>query len=126
MPDFPELPRVADQPLSLVLLAHNSAAHLPSLVADWTDVLRARGQKADYEILIVDDGSTDATADRAAELAAAGPAVKLLRHDTHRGEGAALRTGLTAATRPLVAYAVCDPQYRPADLAKLLAEIDKV
>lgn len=44
----------------------------------------------------------------------------VLRHDAPRGEGAALRTGLAAARHPLIFYTMCDPAYRPDDLAKLL------
>src|SRR5262249_26819616 len=51
--------------------------------------------------------------------------LKVLRHPSRQGEGAALRTGLAAARYPLVFYTLCDPRYPPADLRKLLAEIDK-
>ena len=60
MPDVPELPPIALQPLSVVLLARNDAAHLEQVVAAWVTFLN--GLNRDYEILLVDDGSTDHTA----------------------------------------------------------------
>jgi glycosyltransferase involved in cell wall biosynthesis len=120
MPELPSLQPVATQPLSLVLLARNAEAHVVSVVEGWRQTLSARNIA--FEIVVVDDGSSDQTA----ELAGQVPEVKLLRHDKPRGIGAALRTGLEATTHPLLACAVCDPAYRPEDLAPFLASIDKV
>jgi hypothetical protein len=50
----------------------------------------------------------------------------VLRHAEHRGQGAALRTALAAAAKPLLFYTTADRQYQPSDLPRLLAEIDKV
>ena len=93
-----------------------------AVVRAWDVFLSKRG--VGYEILLVDDGSRDRTAAVTEELAASVPALKVLRHETRRGAGAALRTGLAATQLPLVAYALCDPAYDPAGLAKLLGEID--
>src|SRR5262249_46653834 len=49
-----------------------------------------------------------------------------LRHGERRGDGAALRTALGTARYPLLFYTACDPRYRPADLRRLLKEIDRV
>jgi len=122
MPEPPKLPSIAKQPLSLVLLAQDAEAHLPAVVRAWDAFLGKRG--AGYEIVLVDDGSTDRTAALAEEMAVSVPALKVLRHESRRGAGAALRTGLSAAQLPLVAYALCDPAFEPAGLTKLLAEID--
>ena len=120
MPEFPPLPPIATQPLSVVLLAHNAAAHLEAVVTDWCTYLN--GLDRDYELLLVDDGSTDKTAALAAGLAERSPRLRLLRHDKHQGEGAALRTGLAQARHPLLFYTLCDPRYRPAHLNRLLVE----
>jgi glycosyltransferase involved in cell wall biosynthesis len=124
MPDLPHLPPVADQPLSALLLARDDAAHVESLVAAWAAALD--GLHRDYDLILVDDGSADGTADRADALREKHPRLQVLRHDKPRGVGAALRTGLAAATRPLVFYTLCDPRYRPEDLPRLLKEIDAV
>ena len=124
MPDVPKLPPIADQPLSVVLLAHNDGPHLEQVVADWVSFLN--GLNRDYEILLVDDGSTDHTARLLAVLTDRHGRVRVLRHAEHRGHGAALRTALGTARHPLLFYSVCDPRYRPGDLKRMLKEIDRV
>jgi glycosyltransferase involved in cell wall biosynthesis len=124
MPDFVELPPIANEALSVVLLADNDAAHLEKVVADWVTYLN--GLDRVYEILMVDDGSTDDTPNLTTALTARFQRVTLLRHPARQGEGAALRMGLTAAHYPLVCYVRCDPRYQPADLRKMLTQIDKV
>src|SRR5262245_61081602 len=123
MPELPPLPPIASEPVSVLLLADNAEAHLEEVVGAWVGFLNGSGRE--YEILLVDDGSTDRTAERAEPLAARNPRVRLLRHEGRQGEGAAVRTGVAAARHPLLAYAPCDRQYRPEDLKRLLAEIDK-
>jgi glycosyltransferase involved in cell wall biosynthesis len=124
MPEAPELPPIAAQPLSLILLGHNAEAHVTPLVLAWRETLLSR--QLPFEILLVDDGSNDGTAARAQELAATVPELQLLRHEQPRGIGAALGTGLAASMHPLLAVAPCHPAYTPQDLARFLAEIDKV
>jgi glycosyltransferase involved in cell wall biosynthesis len=118
MPALPTLPPIANQPLSVVLLARDAAAHVEAQLTAWGDFLRGRGPG--HELLLVDDGSSDGTADKAEALASRLPLLRVLRHDRPRGEGAALKTGLEAAGKPLVFYTLCRPEYRPADLARLL------
>jgi glycosyltransferase involved in cell wall biosynthesis len=124
MPEPTPLPPVATQPLSVVLLAHNDAAHLEKVVSDWLAYLD--GLQREYEVILVDDGSTDGTGGRAAGLAERRGRLHVIRHPTHQGEGAALRSGLARARYPLVFYTLCDPRYRPNDLEKLLKHIDQV
>ncbi len=124
MPEIPVLPPIASEPVSAVLLADNDGAHLEAVVADW--VLFFNGLGRDYEIILVDDGSTDRTVQLMTPLKDRHGRVKVLRHETRLGEGAALKSGLAVARFPLLFYTVCDPCYRPADFKLLLAEIDKV
>jgi glycosyltransferase involved in cell wall biosynthesis len=124
MPDLTPLPPIADQPLSAVLLAHNEEPHLEAVVTEWVALLD--GLSRDYELLLVDDGSTDRTPALAEALAARFPRLRVLRHEQRRGQGDALRAALAAATRPLLFYTTADRQYPVADLKRLLAEIDKV
>ncbi|HKI35257.1 MAG TPA: glycosyltransferase [Gemmataceae bacterium] len=124
MPELTPLPPIAGQPISVVLLAHDEEPHLEAVVTEWAALLE--GLKRDYEMLLVDDGSADRTGALAEALAARLPRLHVLRHPAHRGRGAALRTALAAATKPLLFYTTADRQYQPADLKRLLAEIDKV
>lgn len=108
----------------MVLLAHQAEPFLDTLLADWFATLDSL--QRDYEVLLVDDGSTDRTGELAESLKERYGRLLVFRHPTHQGEGAALRTGIVVARFPLLAYARLDPRYHPADLAKLLKEIDKV
>jgi glycosyltransferase involved in cell wall biosynthesis len=124
MPELPELPPIASQPISVLLLAHNDEAHLRAILDDWHSVLSGLGR--DHELILADEGSTDKTSTVAREWAASHPELKLVRSDQAVGLGAAIKRGLAAARFPLVALATADHQYRPADFPALLREIDKV
>jgi dolichol-phosphate mannosyltransferase len=104
--------------LSLVIPAYNEEAGIRQAVAEADEAL-ARVSSA-YEILVVDDGSSDGTAAAVAEEAQTRPAVRLLRHPTNRGYGAALRTGFEAARFERVAFTDADCQFHLDDLAALL------
>src|SRR5262245_39071464 len=95
-------PPIASAPLSAVLPAYNAAADLEEVVRSWVAVLDERKQP--YEILLLDDGSSDATRVQAENLALQLPQLHVLHHATCRGLGAALRTGIAAAKHPLLFY----------------------
>src|SRR4051794_26433444 len=120
MPEIPSLPPIADQPLSVVLLARKAADHVAASLIAWLGFLDDFRPGA-YEVILVDDGSSDGTAEAAEAQADAFPARRVIRHDQPQGEGAALRAGLHAATKPLVFYTLCDPAYRPEILCQLFA-----
>lgn len=124
MPEYPTLPVIATESISIVLLARHAEAHFEEVVGQWVSFLN--GLDRAFEILVVDDGSSDRTAELAEQLAARNPSIRLLRQSTPQGEGAALRVGIAAAQHPLLVYAPCNRQYQPDDLRRLLAEIDKV
>ena len=76
-----------------------------------------------YPVYVVDDGSTDGTAERLGGL----DGVTVLRHETNRGKGAALRTGMTAAARAGADWAItvdADGQHAPREAPKLLAALE--
>jgi len=118
MPELPSLTPIASQPLSVVLLARNQAGHLEALLAAWVTFLN--GLDREYELIVVDDGSTDGSGELAEKLAANYRRVLVRRHEREQGEGAALRTALTVARHPLLFYTLGDPHYAPADLGKFL------
>lgn len=82
--------------LSVVIPAYNEQARLPGTLHQACDYLHSHlpGQA---EVLVVDDGSTDRTAELAAALPTADPPVRVLRHAPNRGKGYAVRSGLRAA-----------------------------
>ncbi|MGH9801985.1 MAG: glycosyltransferase family 2 protein, partial [Blastocatellia bacterium] len=74
----------------------------------------------DYEVIVVNDGSSDGTAAVLDELARQNSAVRVIHHQRNRGYGGALRTGFLAATKDLVFYTDGDGQYDADELAKLI------
>jgi len=83
--------------------------------------MRAVELPLDLEVLLVDDGSTDGTDRILAALEDS--TVRLLRHTTNRGKGAAVRTGLAAARGDIVLIQDADLEYDPADWPRLVAPI---
>jgi len=122
MADLLDRPPIAYAALSVVLPLSNVEAVLQDVVARWGALLKSL--ERDYEILLVDDGSSDGSAALADALAKEQPRIRVLKHTKPCGIGAALRTGITAARQPLLVYAPCDPRYHPEDLKRLLECID--
>jgi dolichol-phosphate mannosyltransferase len=102
--------------LSVVIPVKNEAENVSPLV----DEIRAALEGlVEYEILYVDDGSTDATAAEVSRLAPKMPRVRLLRHARNCGQSAAIRTGVRAAQAAWIATLDGDGQNDPADIPKL-------
>ncbi|MEP6593622.1 MAG: glycosyltransferase family 2 protein, partial [Acidobacteriota bacterium] len=105
--------------LSVFFPAYNDSGTIASLVI--SALQAARELTPDFEIIIVNDGSADATAEIADELARTYPQVRVVHHSRNRGYGGALRSGFEAATRDLVFYTDGDAQYDPKEMAVLWA-----
>ena len=103
--------------LSLVLPAFNEAAVIGRAVAEAEAALG--GLFVQFEVLVVDDGSSDGTTSVVQELLPFSLHTRLLRHPHNRGYGAALRTGFEAASFDLVAFTDADCQFDLTDLGKL-------
>ena len=103
--------------LSVFFPAYNDSGTIASLVI--TALKTARRLTDNFEVIIVNDGSADRTAEIADELARAYPEVRVVHHERNRGYGGALRSGFAAATRDLVFYTDGDAQYDPAELEAL-------
>jgi glycosyltransferase involved in cell wall biosynthesis len=84
-------------------------------------VRRVRAAPVDKEIVAVDDASTDGTWERLRSLA--GPDLRVFRHETNRGKGAALATGFAEARGRVVVVQDADLEYDPAEYPALLAPI---
>jgi glycosyltransferase involved in cell wall biosynthesis len=114
---------VSSQPgLSVFFPAYNDSGTIASLVI--TALKTAERLTPDFEVIVVNDGSADATADIADELARTYPQVRVVHHAKNRGYGGALRSGFAAATRELVFYTDGDAQYDPVELEALWASLD--
>jgi dolichol-phosphate mannosyltransferase len=113
--------------LSVVIPCYNEAANVPGLKADlWPVVeqLRHNGPWQSVEIIFVDDGSRDNTADLLASEFGSQPQVTLLRHPHNRGLGAALRTGFEACAGDVVVTADSDGTYPFSEIVPLLARLE--
>jgi glycosyltransferase involved in cell wall biosynthesis len=107
--------------LSVFFPAYNDGGTIASMVI--RGVHAASELTPDYEVVVVDDGSVDATAEIADELARTYSHVRVVHHAKNRGYGGALQTGFRSATKELVFYTDGDAQYDPAELAALWASM---
>jgi len=109
--------------LSYFFPAHNEAANVRGLVEEALTALPTLAER--FEIIVVNDGSTDETAAIADELAAAHPEVRAVHHPTNLGYGAALRSGFAAARLANLAFTDGDRQFRVADLRRLVDRLNE-
>ncbi len=108
--------------LSVVVPVYNEQDNVAPLVGEIVAALRGR---VDFEIVIVDDDSRDATLERLRALRATTPELRVLHHKRNSGQSAAIRNGVKAARAPWVATLDGDGQNDPADIPRLLAERDR-
>ena len=104
--------------LSIALPCYNEEENIEQTVADacaWFDAADVDG-----EVVAVDDGSTDRTRERLADLATQHSRLRLVVHERNLGYGAAVRSGLDAATKEWIAFMDSDGQFRASDFDKLI------
>jgi glycosyltransferase involved in cell wall biosynthesis len=105
--------------LSVFFPAYNDSGTIASLVIAARQA--AARVTADFEIIVVNDGSGDNTRDIADELARTYPEVRVVHHPRNRGYGGALRTGFQEARKDVIFYTDGDAQYDPTELETLWA-----
>src|SRR5919201_1370762 len=101
--------------LSLVIPAFNERSRLPRAL----ETIRGHVARTndDWEIIVVDDGSTDATREVVGAVASRWSAIRLIEHGRNRGKGAAVKTGIAASRAPVIGFT-------DADLAAPIEQID--
>jgi glycosyltransferase involved in cell wall biosynthesis len=102
--------------LSVIMPVHNEVDTVLEIIN------RVLDKAVVYELIIVDDGSTDGTIEVVEKLSS--EKIKILKHETNRGKGAAVRTGFDAASGDVVVIQDADLEYDPEDYAKLLKPIE--
>src|ERR1700694_5327523 len=107
--------------LTVFFPAYNDSGTIASMVI--RTVKAVSELTPDFEIIIVDDGSADGTAEIADELTRTYPQVRAVHHPKNRDYGAALQTGFRSATKELIFYTDGDGQYDPAELSTLWAKM---
>lgn len=106
--------------LSIFFPAHNEVDNLERTVKGAIAAIE-RLEIADLEVIVVDDGSVDGTAEIADGMAASDARIRVVHHTTNRGYGAALKSGFAEASRDWVFYTDSDGQFDVADIHLLLA-----
>jgi glycosyltransferase involved in cell wall biosynthesis len=107
--------------LSIVVPVKNEEDNILVLVEE---IERACAGLTPFEVIYVDDGSTDSTVERVLAARATRPWLRLIRHDASSGQSAAVRSGVQAARGPIVATLDGDGQNDPAFIPKLVAALD--
>ena len=98
--------------VTIIIPAYNEEEGITNVITQLKEV------SENYEILVVDDGSTDNTYKLAAETG-----VKVIRHPYNKGYGAALKTGIRNAQADVVLFMDADGQHKPSDIKKLIQYI---
>ncbi len=103
--------------LTVFFPAYNDSGTIASLVI--TALGTAAKLTPDYEVIVVDDGSTDSTPQILEELARIYSRVKIVTHPANRGYGGALRSGFASASKDVIFYTDGDAQYNPSEMEAL-------
>jgi glycosyltransferase involved in cell wall biosynthesis len=107
--------------LTISMPAYNEAENIRGMLEDAVRV--AQSLTDDYEVIVVDDGSADATAEEVRRFAADHPGVRLIQHPKNMGYGAAVFSGLTGASKEWVFFTDSDRQFILDEIARLLGKI---
>ena len=107
--------------LSIVLPCLDEAERLPGTLAAY--LAHFPPGRAEVELIVVDDGSTDGTTAVADQIAAADPRVRVVRTTRNHGKGYAVRTGVQTAQGELVVFTDADGSYGPEQLERVAKEV---
>lgn len=107
--------------VSVLVPAKDEAENLSLFVQLCDEAFRGRGER--YEVIVIDDGSTDQTAAVLETLKARYPFLRSVRHRSQRGIAEALRSGYLAAQSDVLVFYPADLQFKPEDIPRLVAPI---
>ena len=107
--------------VSVLVPAKDEAENLPLFMQLCDETFRARPEL--YEVIVIDDGSTDDSARVLDGLAATYPFLRVVRHRSQRGIADALRSGYLAARSDILVFFPADLQFKPEDIPRLVAPI---
>jgi glycosyltransferase involved in cell wall biosynthesis len=116
-------PTPAEPSLSIVLPCLDEAERLPGTLAAY--LAHFPPERAEVELIVVDDGSTDGTTAIADQIAAADPRVRVVRTTRNHGKGYAVRTGIQASLGEVVVFTDADGSYGPEQLERVMAALDR-
>lgn len=121
-----QLPAVAEPRFSVIVPCYNEQGGIAGTIAQLRDSLKAA---ASYELIVVNDGSTDATAESLRKVQEGDPHLRVIEHKRNRGYGAALKTGIRNSTSDLIVITDADgtyPNHRIPELVDAMDEADMV
>src|SRR2546425_1039599 len=124
-PTRPSSSMSAPLELSLVVPVYNERDNLPILVEEIGRALAGRGEEGRYEIVAVDDGSTDGSLDVLKALKREHPEIHIVAFAANAGQTAAFAAGFGAARGRVIVTLDADLQNDPADIPVLLAELER-
>ncbi len=106
------------QSLSIFFPAHNEIDNIGPLVEKTIEVVS--GQVPDFEVMIINDGSTDGTREKADELEQNYPQVRAIHHEKNQGYGGAVKTGLKSCTKEWVFFTDGEAQFDISEISLLI------
>jgi dolichol-phosphate mannosyltransferase len=108
--------------LSVFILAYNEAQNIKAVAQGLHNMLATLGRP--YELVIIDDGSTDGTAGIADDLARQYPRIAVIHHEKNLGLGSAYKTALANAHNDLLTFTSADGQFPPEIIRQFLSVMD--
>jgi len=109
--------------LSIFFPAYNEEGNIATTIIDARDAAKTIAKS--YEIIVVDDGSTDRTVDVVKELSCHDANIRLVRHTRNRGYGAAVKTGLRSCKKDWIFFTDSDGQFHYDELARFVDNANK-
>jgi len=115
---------MSEQPyLSIILPMYNEAESISNVLTHIATTLETTLPETVFEIIVVDDGSSDGSAEQVKKLDH--PAISVYQHPYNIGNGAAVKSGIRRANGQFVLMMDADGQHKPEDIPRLLADVDR-